>query len=72
MAFQVRYTEKGMSTNYDTQDSYDFLEGGVLAITFGDESKWSEYVAPGNWFQVTASNDHPPGGPGGPSEAFVM
>ena len=32
MAFKVRFTDK--LNDYDTGDTYDFLEGGVLSIAY--------------------------------------
>jgi hypothetical protein len=60
MAFKVKFTEKQEKLEeYETSDAYDFLEGGVLSIAFGNEEQWTEYHAPGRWVQVTAEPNHP-------------
>jgi hypothetical protein len=61
MAFKVRFSGQAKSEDYDDDDGFEFLEGGVLAIHFDDESKWSEYHPPAKWEQVTAEPDHLPG-----------
>lgn len=66
MAFRVKFTEKQDKLDeYETADSYSIIEGGVLAIKFGDEAKWTEYYPPGRWVQVIAEPNHTPGRPGG-------
>jgi hypothetical protein len=70
MAFKMRFTEK--QDEYETSDAYDFLEGGVLSITFGNEAQWTEYHAPGRWMQVTAEPNHPPGRAGGDPDVWVV
>jgi hypothetical protein len=66
MAFKVRFFEKQDKLNeYETGDVYDFLEGGVLAISFANEAQWTEYYAPGRWVQVIAEPNHGPGSAGG-------
>lgn len=69
MAFEVTIVGVGI-TSYDTEDIYQFLEGGVLAVRSADRppltpQKWTEYYAPHKWEQVTAEPNHPPGSPGG-------
>jgi len=61
MAFKVRFSGQPQPEDYDDDDGFEFLEGGVLAIHFDDESKWSEYHPPAKWEQVTAEPDHLPG-----------
>lgn len=63
MAFKVRFS--GKPHEYENEDVYAFLEGGVLAITYGDDTKWTEYHPPGKWAQVTAERNHLPGETGG-------
>jgi hypothetical protein len=63
MAFKVRFTEERDCMNdYDTGDVYDFLEGGVLSITYAsNKAKWTEYHRPGTWVRVAADANHLPG-----------
>ena len=58
MAFQVRFSGQGQSQDYGDDDGFEFLEGGVLAIHFGDETRWSEFHPPTKWDQVSADPDH--------------
>ncbi len=69
MAFRVKFTEnQAKPDEYETGDVYNFIEGGVLAIKFGNEAKWTEYYAPGRWVQVIAEPNHQPGHPGGSAD----
>jgi hypothetical protein len=61
MAFRVRFSDNEQLRDYSDEDGFEFLEGGVLAIHFGDEAKWSEFHPPGRWHQVLAEPDHLPG-----------
>ncbi|GFG51458.1 hypothetical protein [Mycolicibacterium agri] len=61
MAFKVRFSGQGQFQDYGDDDGFEFLDGGVLAIHFGDEEKWSEYHPPAMWEQVTADPEHLPG-----------
>jgi hypothetical protein len=61
MAFKVQFSGQGQSQEYGDDDGFEFLEGGVLAIHFGDETRWSEFHPPARWDQVTAEPDHLPG-----------
>ena len=61
MAFKVQYSGQGQPKDYGDDDGFEFLEGGVLAIHFGDETRWSEFHPPAKWDQVTAEPDHLPG-----------
>jgi hypothetical protein len=58
MAFKVRFTGQPQPQDYGDDDGFEFLEGGVLAIHFGDEETWAEYHPPSKWEQVTADPDH--------------
>jgi hypothetical protein len=58
MAFKVRFSGQGQPEDYGDDDGYEFLEGGVLAIHFGDETRWSQYHPPVKWDRVTADPDH--------------
>jgi hypothetical protein len=58
MAFKVRFSGRGESQDYGDDDGFEFLEGGVLAIHFDDETKWSEYHNPAKWDKVTADPEH--------------
>ena len=58
MAFKVRFSGQGRPQDYGDDDGFEFLEGGVLAIHFGDETKWSEFHPPAKWDHVTADPDH--------------
>jgi hypothetical protein len=71
MAFKVRFTEKQEKPDdYETDDVYDFLEGGVLSIAFTNDAKWTQYYAPGSWVQVSADQNHRPGQTGGEPGVF--
>ncbi len=61
MAFKVRFSGQGQHQDYGDDDGFEFLEGGVLAIHFADETTWSEFHPPAKWDQVTADPDHLPG-----------
>jgi hypothetical protein len=58
MAFKVRFSGQGQPRDYGDDDGFEFLDGGVLAIHFGDETTWSEYHPPTKWDEVTADPDH--------------
>lgn len=58
MAFTVRFSGQPQPQDYGDDDGFEFLEGGVLAIHFGDEEKWAEYHPPAKWEQVSADPDH--------------
>jgi hypothetical protein len=58
MAFKVRFSGQGEPQDYGDDDGFEFLEGGVLAIHFDDDAKWSEYHPPAKWDQVMADPDH--------------
>ena len=58
MAFKVRFSEQGQPQDYGDDDGFEFLEGGVLAIHFGDETTWSEFHPPAKWDHVTADPNH--------------
>ena len=58
MAFKVLFTGQSQPQDYGDDDGFEFLEGGVLAIYFGDETTWSEYHPPAKWDRVTADSDH--------------
>jgi hypothetical protein len=61
MAFKVQFSGQGQPQDFGDDDGFEFLEGGVLAIHFGDEARWSEFHPPTKWDQVTAEHDHLPG-----------
>ncbi len=58
MAFTVRFSGQPQPQEYGDDDGFEFLDGGVLAIHFGDEESWAEYHPPTRWEQVTADPDH--------------
>ena len=58
MAFKVRFSGQAQPQDYVDDDGFEFLDGGVLAIHFGDEEKWAEYYPPTKWDQVIADPDH--------------
>ena len=58
MAFKVRFSGQAQPQDYGDDDGFEFLDGGVLAIHFGDEEQWAEYYPPAKWDQVTAGPDH--------------
>jgi hypothetical protein len=61
MAFTVRFEGQPQPQDYGDDDGFEFLEGGVLAIHFGDEDTRAEYHPPSKWEQVSADFDHLPG-----------
>jgi hypothetical protein len=61
MAFNVLFSGQSQPEDYGDDDGFEFLEGGVLAIHFGDETTWSEYYPPAKWDRVTGDPDHLPG-----------
>jgi hypothetical protein len=61
MAFTVRFGGQPQPQDYGDDDGFEFLEGGVLAIHFGDEDTRAEYHPPSKWDQVYADFDHLPG-----------
>ena len=58
MAFKVRFSGQAQPQDYGDDDGFEFLDGGVLAIHFGDEKTWAEFYPPAKWDQVTADPDH--------------
>ena len=58
MAFKVRFSGQAQSQDFGDDDGFEFLEGGVLAIHFGDEETWAQFHPPTKWEQVTADPDH--------------
>jgi hypothetical protein len=58
MAFNVLFSGQSQPQEYGDDDGFEFLEGGVLAIHFGDETTWSEYYPPAKWDRVTGDPDH--------------
>lgn len=58
MAFTVRFSGQDQSQDFGDDDGFEFIEGGVLAIHFGDEETWAQFHPPTRWEQVTADPDH--------------
>lgn len=58
MAFKVRFSGQAQPQDFGDDDGFEFLEGGVLAIHFGDEETWAQYHPPTMWEQITADPDH--------------
>ena len=58
MAFKVRFSGQAQPQDYGDDDGFEFLDGGVLAIHFGDEETWAEFYPPAKWDQVAAHPDH--------------
>jgi hypothetical protein len=58
MAFKVRFSGQAQSQDFGDDDGFEFLDGGVLAIHFGDEKTWAQFHPPTSWEQVTADPDH--------------
>jgi hypothetical protein len=58
MAFKVSFSGQTQPRDYGDDDGFEFLEGGVLAIHFGDEEKWAQFHPPAKWDQVSADPDH--------------
>jgi hypothetical protein len=59
MAFTVTYQANFPDDTKLDNDVYEFLEGGVLAVTTRSSAK-TVYYAPGVWKTVTADQDHRP------------
>jgi hypothetical protein len=58
MAFKVRFSGAGQPQDFGDDDGFEFLEGGVLAIHYGDETRWAEFHPPAKWDSVTADPEH--------------
>jgi len=58
MAFTVRFSGQAQSQDFGDDDGFEFLEGGVLAIHFGEEETRAQFHPPTKWEQVTADPDH--------------
>ena len=58
MAFTVRFSGQSQPQEYGDDDGFEFLDGGVLAIHYGDEDSWAEYHPPSRWEQVSADPEH--------------
>ncbi len=58
MAFKVRFGGQTQSQDFGDDDGFEFLDGGVLAIHFGDDETWAQFHPPTKWEQVTADPDH--------------
>jgi hypothetical protein len=58
MAFTVRFSGQSQSQDFGDDDGFEFLDGGVLAIHFGDQETWTQFHPPTKWEQVTADPDH--------------
>lgn len=58
MAFKVRFSGQAQAQDFGDDDGFEFLDGGVLAIHFGDEEKWAQYHPPTKWDEVSADPDH--------------
>ncbi|TXI50195.1 hypothetical protein [Mycolicibacter arupensis] len=71
MAFKVKFAQN-TEKDYSDDDKYDFEDGGVLKITFGNTAQWTEYHAPGTWEQVLAEHDHRKGKTAGRGGAAVL
>jgi hypothetical protein len=58
MAFKVQFSGQAQPQDFSDDDGFEFLDGGVLAIHFGDEETWAQYHPPSKWDQVTADPEH--------------
>jgi len=58
MAFKVHFSGQSQPQDFGDDDGFEFLEGGVLAIHFGDEEAWAQYHPPTRWEQVAADPEH--------------
>jgi hypothetical protein len=58
MAFKVHFSGQARPQDFGDDDGFEFLDGGVLAIHFGDDETWAQYHPPAKWEQVTADPDH--------------
>lgn len=58
MAFKVHFSGQAQPQDFGDEDGFEFLDGGVLAIHFGDEETWAQYHPPTKWEQVSADPDH--------------
>jgi hypothetical protein len=66
MGFKVHILAKlaasGLTTaDYGDGDMFQFMEGGVLAITPSEDSEKLVYYSPHTWAYVDADPDHRPG-----------
>ena len=57
MAFKVHFSGQAQPQDFGDDDGFEFLDGGVLAIHFGDEETWAQYHPPAKWEQLTADPD---------------
>ena len=58
MAFKVHFSGQTQPQDFGDDDGFEFLEGGVLALHFGDEETWAQYHPATKWEQITADPDH--------------
>ena len=58
MAFKVHFSGQAQPQDFGDDDGFEFLEGGVLAIHFGDEETWAQFHPPTKWDHVIADPDH--------------
>jgi hypothetical protein len=58
MAFKVQFSGQAQPREFGDDDGFEFLDGGVLAIHFGDEQTWTQYHPPTKWEQVDTEPDH--------------
>ncbi len=54
----MRFSGQAQAQDFGDDDGFEFLDGGVLAIHFGDEETWAQFHPPTKWEQVTADPDH--------------
>ena len=61
VTFKVTF-DGGDPIAFGDQSTYQFLEGGVLAMNPPDGDKaWPTYFSPDRWTQLSAAPNHPPG-----------
>ncbi|MCV7063214.1 hypothetical protein [Mycolicibacterium vaccae] len=60
MSFRVKFGRHEQPGEYGDDDTYEFLDNGVLKLSFQKPAQWDEYYAPGAWYQVIAEEKHRP------------
>jgi hypothetical protein len=58
MAFTVHFSGQAQPQEFGDDDGFEFLDGGVLAVHFGNEQTWAQFHPPTKWERVTADPEH--------------
>ncbi|BBZ32075.1 hypothetical protein AWB99_08370 [Mycolicibacterium confluentis] len=61
----MKFERSEQPGEYGNDDTYEFLDNGVLRLSFSEPAQWDEYYAPHAWYQVVAEEKHRPGATGG-------